>query len=141
MTPRQQTLRGIVIALAVALASGVIALVVEFHAIAAGGNSTISEIVWSAWAAQPGAFVAVLLPLVFAAGFLAGHLLWQSKPVYNAARAGVSIDLAVPTALKLRAIAAQTDEPRLWVLTSHQRGVPSQWNADFLADFARDTRA
>lgn len=137
-TPRQQTLLGIVVSLAVLFASGVIALVVEFRAVAAGGNSTISEIVWSAWAAQPGAFVAVLVPLVFAAGFLSGHFFWQSKPVYDAERAGVNLDLSVKLALTLRAL---LDSGVSVQLVTSNGGHTAPHVVEMLHEFARDKRA
>lgn len=139
MTPRRQTLRGIVIALTVALASGLIALGVEFHAIAAGGNSTISEIVWSAWAAQPGAFVAVLLPLAFAAGFLAGHFFWQARAVYDAERGRVNIDLAIQAVQQMRALGVHHLDRAC--ITSRPAVAQQIVDADFLVELVRDMRA
>lgn len=95
------TTRGVVIVLALVACAVVGAVFVEFGAIARGGGATISELTWTAWAAQPGAFVFVLAPLIFAAGFLAGHLFWQAAVVYEAIRLGVNLDAALRLACRV----------------------------------------
>lgn len=100
---RAKTLRGVALALTLVFLAGVLSLVVEFSAVGRGDASTISELVWSAWAAQPGAFLAVLLPLTFASGWLGGHFAWQSRVVYDAAREGIDLDAALDLAIEARA--------------------------------------
>ena len=140
MTPRQQTLRGVLKGALVALVAGLVALAAvvswittEFSALARGDS--ISQATWAAWAQQPGAILWVLGMLfgfVFVTGcgasYLAGHLFWQSKPVYDAERAGVNLDLAVPVAMKLRAVFASNPQPGLLASDA------------FLREFARDVR-
>lgn len=64
----------------------VVLLVTEGHAVAVGGHSTISELVWLAWARQPWAFLLVSHVLAAPAWFLAGHFFAQSREVYDRMR-------------------------------------------------------
>lgn len=101
MSGRAKTLRGIALVGALLLLTGGLALVVEFQALARNDASSISEIVWSAWAAQPWAFVIVLLPLTGAAGLLAGHFIAAPKVVYDAERAGIDLEVALAVAIHM----------------------------------------
>lgn len=92
MSGRRKTLRGLGLVGALLLLAGGLALTVEFQALGRDDSSTISEIVWTAWANQPWAFVIVLIPLTFASGMLAGHFLAAPKVIYDAERAGVNLD-------------------------------------------------
>jgi len=61
-------------------------IVVELHAVAVGGHSTISELVWLVWARQP--WIVLLISHVLAAPFwyLAGHFTAQSQETYDRIR-------------------------------------------------------
>ncbi len=145
MTPRQRTLRGLAVVFALAFAAGAVAIAVEFRAVAAGGNSTISEIVWSAWAAQPGAFVFVLASPLFGAGVLVGHLFWAPRVVYDAIREHVDLDSALRVALEVRSLLDEYPRAGPHTLTlAFYWGVGTkrvERDAAFLEDLARDTRA
>jgi hypothetical protein len=61
-------------------------LYVEAEAVVQGGKSTISELIWRAFAEQPGpilGFTVLLSGLVF---FLLGHFVWQSSDKYDEIR-------------------------------------------------------
>lgn len=58
----------------------------EFAAVAQGGDSTISELAWLAFANQPGAVFGVVMPIFGAVCYLAGHLLWQNSGKYREMR-------------------------------------------------------
>lgn len=80
------TVRGIAGGIALFVALVVYLLVVEGHAVAVGGHSTISELVWLVWADQP--WVVLLLSHLLAAPFwfLCGHFFAQSSDVYDRIR-------------------------------------------------------
>jgi hypothetical protein len=61
-------------------------LVIEGLAVVQGGNSTISELIWMAWANQPGPCAAVVVLLAAAVFFLLGHFWWQSSDKYDQLR-------------------------------------------------------
>lgn len=63
-------------------------LFVELQAVAQGGHSTISELVWLVWATQP--WVVLIVSHVMAAPFwfLCGHFFAQARDVYDAIRKG-----------------------------------------------------
>lgn len=80
------TVRGIAVGAALFAAFVVFLLVVEGHAVVTGGHSTISELVWLAWANQPGAILIVSHMLAAPFWYLCGHLFWQSSSVYDRIR-------------------------------------------------------
>lgn len=83
---QRYTVRGLLIAsIAFAFLVGAL-LYVEGHAVAVGGHSTISELVWLAWANQPGAVFIVSHMLAAPFWYLAGHFFWQSKGTYEQIR-------------------------------------------------------
>lgn len=83
---QKYTARGIAIGAAMFAAAAVFLLVVEGHAVAVGGHSTISELVWQAWANQPGAILIVSHMLAAPFWYLLGHLFWQSRDTYDRIR-------------------------------------------------------
>lgn len=87
MTAQQtKTLKRLGIAFALQVAVIGWLLYAEFAAVAQGGNSTISELAWIAFANQPGAIFGAVLPLTFAIAYLLGHLLWQNSGKYREMR-------------------------------------------------------
>lgn len=103
MTPeRQVTIRRLAVS-GVAFAASAVAfiawvvwlLVIEGQAVAQGGDSTISRVVWGAWASEPGAILlivcvlwAVVCTVVGITAFLCGHFFWQRSATYDAIRRG-----------------------------------------------------
>lgn len=85
-TAQKYTARGIAIGAALFAAIVVFLLVVEGHAVIAGGHSTISELMWLAWAKQPGAIFIISHVLAAPFWFLMGHFFWQSSDVYERIR-------------------------------------------------------
>lgn len=61
-------------------------LYTEFAAVGQGGNSTISEVTWMAWASQPGAILPIIVAVVALLAYLAGHLFWQNSGKYQEIR-------------------------------------------------------
>jgi len=61
---------------------------IELAAIRQGGDSTISRLVWYAWATQPGAILLVLVPLSWIVAYLFGHFFWQNRGLYDEIRKG-----------------------------------------------------
>lgn len=80
------TARGIFIGAALFALAVVFLLAVEAHAVAVGGHSTISELVWLVWATQPGAVFIVSHMLAAPFWYLLGHFLWQSRDTYDRIR-------------------------------------------------------
>jgi threonine/homoserine efflux transporter RhtA len=85
-TQQTKTLKRLGVALALQVATIGWLLYTEFAAVAQGGNSTISELAWIAFANQPGAVFGVLMPLTASVAYLAGHLLWQNSGKYREMR-------------------------------------------------------
>lgn len=83
---QKYTARGIAIGAALFAAAVVFLLAIEGHAVIVGGHSTISELIWLAWAKQPGAIFIISHVLAAPFWFLCGHLLWQSSDVYDRIR-------------------------------------------------------
>lgn len=61
-------------------------LVWEFKALAMNDQASISEVIWVAWAHQPGPIALMLIIVAHVSGWLGGHFLWQSANVYDKAR-------------------------------------------------------
>ena len=80
------TVRGIAVVISLMSLAVCVGLVVEGMAVSSGGNSTISELVWLAWASQPGAVLIVSHMLAAPFWYLCGHFFWQSQKVYDAIR-------------------------------------------------------
>jgi hypothetical protein len=103
MTPeRRRTVRRLAIS-GVALLVSILAflgwacwlLLIEGQAVAQGGDSTISRVVWGLWAEQPWVLLLVNNVLWFVAAtlssvlfFLLGHMTAQSNTVYEDIREG-----------------------------------------------------
>jgi len=83
---QKYTARGIAVGAALFAAVVVFLLVVEGHAVIVGGHSTISELLWLAWAKQPGAIFIVSHALAAPFWYLLGHLFWQSQDTYDRIR-------------------------------------------------------
>jgi hypothetical protein len=89
MTPQQiRTSKRIALAGILFVAWVVYLLVAEFFGVKQGGESTISEVMWLAWVAQPWVIWLVSVVLAFITGFLSGHFFGQSSAVYDAIRRG-----------------------------------------------------
>jgi len=89
VTPQQgKTAKRLGIAVLLQVLTIVWLLYAEFAAVAQGGNSTISELAWRAWADQPGAILGILLPLTAATAYLGGHFFWQSNRTMDRIRKG-----------------------------------------------------
>lgn len=63
-------------------------LFVEGHAVVVGGHSTISELIWLAWATQPGAIFLLSHLISAPIWFLGGHFFWQASDKYDQIRKG-----------------------------------------------------
>lgn len=86
MTPRGRTVRLMGLALVLQLALFGYLLFVELTAVKAGGNSTISEIMWTLWATQPWIVFIVSHTVAAPFWFLSGHFFGQARSVYEAVR-------------------------------------------------------
>lgn len=96
MTPQQaRTARGCALIAVALLLVGVAALRLELTAAAAGGHSTISELVWIVWARQPWVLFITSHLVAAAVWFLAGHFTAQASSFYDQVRAG-GLSLAAP---------------------------------------------
>lgn len=99
MTPQQvKTLKRLIVTVALLFVTTTWTLYVEFAAVAQGGESTISELAWLAWAHEPGALFGVGMLLTAAVAFLGGHFFWQSPTVYKAKREGNPLKSSEPQA-------------------------------------------
>lgn len=103
MTPeRQRTIRrlavsGVVLAVCIVvfLAWVTWLLVIEGQAVAQGGDSTISRVVWGVWASEPWVVLlvnnvlwAIVCTVVGIVAFLGGHFFGQRRATYDAIRRG-----------------------------------------------------
>lgn len=92
---QKRTVRGLALLGLGGFALLVGALVLEIVAVKSGGNSTISEALWSLWASQPWVILIASHALLGPAWYLAGHFTAQSAVVYEAIRRGINLDAAL----------------------------------------------
>lgn len=89
MTPQQvRTAKFAAIASIAPLVWVIALLVIEGIGVAGGGHGTISEVIWIAWAHQPGPIALLFATFTFWVGVLCGHFMWQARGLYEDIRRG-----------------------------------------------------
>lgn len=83
---QRTTVKALFLAVLILFLVGVLLLVAEGHAVAAGGHSTISEILQYVWAKQPWTIFLASHLVAAPVWFLLGHFLAQNQDVYERMR-------------------------------------------------------